>query len=90
MCQYIVKEIPEPFPLPHEASVVKVAAGWAHCVSVTGILFYFGLRLLITRLFKGSEEKKLHNGYVNVTCFPLYINVIFYLNCLFNLAYDRQ
>ncbi|KAG8649356.1 ultraviolet-B receptor UVR8 isoform X3 [Manihot esculenta] len=28
-------EIPEPFPLPHEASVVKVAAGWAHCVSVT-------------------------------------------------------
>ncbi|KAJ9180676.1 hypothetical protein P3X46_008889 [Hevea brasiliensis] len=28
-------EIPEPFPLPHEASVVKAAAGWAHCVSVT-------------------------------------------------------
>ncbi|KAF7825627.1 ultraviolet-B receptor UVR8-like [Senna tora] len=28
-------ETPEPFPLPTEASVVKAAAGWAHCVSVT-------------------------------------------------------
>ncbi|KAJ7950266.1 Ultraviolet-B receptor UVR8 [Quillaja saponaria] len=28
-------EIPEPFSLPTEASVVKAAAGWAHCVSVT-------------------------------------------------------
>ncbi|XP_015897159.2 ultraviolet-B receptor UVR8 isoform X1 [Ziziphus jujuba] len=30
-------EIPEPFLLPTEASVVKAAAGWAHCVSVTDI-----------------------------------------------------
>ncbi|KAG2690641.1 hypothetical protein I3760_09G197000 [Carya illinoinensis] len=28
-------ETPEPFPLPTEAAVVKAAAGWAHCVSVT-------------------------------------------------------
>ncbi|KAK2968546.1 hypothetical protein RJ640_009391 [Escallonia rubra] len=28
-------EIPEPFPLPTETSIVKAAAGWAHCVSVT-------------------------------------------------------
>ncbi|KAK6933109.1 Regulator of chromosome condensation, RCC1 [Dillenia turbinata] len=28
-------EIPEPFPLPNEASIVKAAAGWAHCVAVT-------------------------------------------------------
>ncbi|KAK6929399.1 Regulator of chromosome condensation, RCC1 [Dillenia turbinata] len=28
-------EIPEPFPLPTEASIVKAAAGWAHCVAVT-------------------------------------------------------
>ncbi|XP_054784175.1 ultraviolet-B receptor UVR8-like isoform X2 [Prosopis cineraria] len=28
-------ETPEPFPVPTEASVVKAAAGWAHCVSVT-------------------------------------------------------
>ncbi|KAI9154028.1 hypothetical protein LWI28_020122 [Acer negundo] len=28
-------ETPEAFPLPTEASVVKAAAGWAHCVSVT-------------------------------------------------------
>ncbi|KAL5569010.1 hypothetical protein UlMin_025585 [Ulmus minor] len=28
-------EIPEPFPLPTEASIVKAAAGWAHCISVT-------------------------------------------------------
>ncbi|XVE96925.1 hypothetical protein REPUB_Repub02eG0266000 [Reevesia pubescens] len=28
-------ETPEPFPLPTEASTVKAAAGWAHCVSVT-------------------------------------------------------
>jgi len=31
-----VKETPEPFPLPTEASIVKAAAGWAHCVAVTG------------------------------------------------------
>ncbi|KAF8402976.1 hypothetical protein HHK36_011069 [Tetracentron sinense] len=29
-------ETPEPFPLPTEASIVKAAAGWAHCVSITG------------------------------------------------------
>ncbi|XP_010256797.1 PREDICTED: ultraviolet-B receptor UVR8-like isoform X2 [Nelumbo nucifera] len=28
-------ETPEPFPLPTDASIVKAAAGWAHCVSVT-------------------------------------------------------
>ncbi|KAA8539684.1 hypothetical protein F0562_026376 [Nyssa sinensis] len=28
-------ETPEPFPLPTEATVVKAAAGWAHCISVT-------------------------------------------------------
>lgn len=29
--------MPEPFPLPTDAIIVKAAAGWAHCVSVTGI-----------------------------------------------------
>ncbi|WMV44310.1 hypothetical protein MTR67_037695 [Solanum verrucosum] len=28
-------ETPEPFPLPTEDPIVKAAAGWAHCVSVT-------------------------------------------------------
>ncbi|KAE9598772.1 putative regulator of chromosome condensation 1/beta-lactamase-inhibitor protein II [Lupinus albus] len=28
-------ETPEPFPLPTDASIVKAAAGWAHCVAVT-------------------------------------------------------
>ncbi|KAK9290547.1 hypothetical protein L1049_008717 [Liquidambar formosana] len=28
-------ENPEPFPLPTEISIVKAAAGWGHCVSVT-------------------------------------------------------
>ncbi|XP_038710457.1 ultraviolet-B receptor UVR8-like isoform X2 [Tripterygium wilfordii] len=28
-------EIPEPFPLPTEASIVRAAAGWAHCIAVT-------------------------------------------------------
>ncbi|KAI8564107.1 hypothetical protein RHMOL_Rhmol03G0156600 [Rhododendron molle] len=28
-------ETPEPFPLPTEASIVKAAAGWAHCVAAT-------------------------------------------------------
>ncbi|XP_034693894.1 ultraviolet-B receptor UVR8-like isoform X2 [Vitis riparia] len=28
-------ETPEPFPLPTEAPIVKAAAGWAHCVSLT-------------------------------------------------------
>ncbi|XP_035839387.1 ultraviolet-B receptor UVR8 [Helianthus annuus] len=34
MCCFF-KETPEPFPLPNEVSVVKAAAGWAHCVCVT-------------------------------------------------------
>ncbi|XP_058109498.1 ultraviolet-B receptor UVR8-like isoform X2 [Magnolia sinica] len=29
------EETPEPFPLPTETSIVKAAAGWAHCVAVT-------------------------------------------------------
>lgn len=33
----IVKEMPEPFPLPSEVIIARAAAGWAHCVSVTGI-----------------------------------------------------
>ncbi|KDP44887.1 hypothetical protein JCGZ_01387 [Jatropha curcas] len=28
-------EIPEPFPLPTEATIVKAASGWAHCVAAT-------------------------------------------------------
>ncbi|XP_011085016.1 ultraviolet-B receptor UVR8 isoform X1 [Sesamum indicum] len=28
-------EMPEPFPLPTEAVIVKAAAGWAHCAAVT-------------------------------------------------------
>ncbi|KAJ4719959.1 Ultraviolet-B receptor UVR8 [Melia azedarach] len=28
-------ETPAPFPLPMETSIVKAAAGWAHCVAVT-------------------------------------------------------
>ncbi|TXG49834.1 hypothetical protein EZV62_025709 [Acer yangbiense] len=37
-------EIPEPFPLPMEASIVKAAAGWAHCAAVTesGEIFTWG------------------------------------------------
>ncbi|KAM7499303.1 hypothetical protein LguiA_023717 [Lonicera macranthoides] len=31
------KEMPEPFPLPTEAAIMRAAAGWAHCVSVTEI-----------------------------------------------------
>ena len=40
-----VKETPEPFPLPTQASIIKAAAGWAHCVAVTGkidFLILFG------------------------------------------------
>ncbi|XP_027160079.1 ultraviolet-B receptor UVR8-like isoform X1 [Coffea eugenioides] len=28
-------EMPEPFPLPTDGSIVRAAAGWAHCVAVT-------------------------------------------------------
>ncbi|KAL3523858.1 hypothetical protein ACH5RR_016692 [Cinchona calisaya] len=28
-------EMPEPFPLPNEVSIIRAAAGWAHCVAVT-------------------------------------------------------
>ncbi|XP_023763790.1 ultraviolet-B receptor UVR8 isoform X1 [Lactuca sativa] len=30
-------ETPEPFPLPNEISITRAAAGWAHCVCVTGV-----------------------------------------------------
>ncbi|XP_031487493.1 ultraviolet-B receptor UVR8-like isoform X1 [Nymphaea colorata] len=29
------EEMPEPFPLPTEAAIIKAAASWAHCVAVT-------------------------------------------------------
>jgi len=32
----LVKETPEPFPLPTEAPVVQASSGWAHCAVVTG------------------------------------------------------
>lgn len=32
----IVEDTPEPFPLPTQALVLMAAAGWAHCVTVTG------------------------------------------------------
>ncbi|KAK2637365.1 hypothetical protein Ddye_032157 [Dipteronia dyeriana] len=37
-------ELPEPFLLPTEASIVKAAAGWAHCAAVTesGEIFTWG------------------------------------------------
>ncbi|GFP86361.1 ultraviolet-b receptor uvr8 [Phtheirospermum japonicum] len=37
-------EMPEPFPLPNEAIIVRAAAGWAHCVSATevGEVFTWG------------------------------------------------
>ncbi|XP_050212038.1 ultraviolet-B receptor UVR8 isoform X2 [Mercurialis annua] len=37
-------EIPEAFPLPNEASIIKAAAGWAHCVAatVTGEVYTWG------------------------------------------------
>lgn len=36
---HLLKKTPEAFLLPSEASIVKAAAGWAHCVSVTGNSF---------------------------------------------------
>lgn len=34
-----LQERPEPFPLPSESPIMQAAAGWAHCVVVTGVLF---------------------------------------------------
>lgn len=34
----ILQEVPEAFPLPSEVAIVKAAAGWAHCVAVTGMI----------------------------------------------------
>ncbi|KAD5962036.1 hypothetical protein E3N88_13509 [Mikania micrantha] len=37
-------ETPEPFPLPNEVTLVRAAAGWAHCVcvTVTGEVYTWG------------------------------------------------
>lgn len=48
----IVKEIPEAFPLPTEALVVKADAGWAHCVSVTGTVSFSLLQPKLVREFQ--------------------------------------
>ncbi|OVA15573.1 Regulator of chromosome condensation [Macleaya cordata] len=61
-------EIPEPFPLPTEASIVKAAAGWAHCVSVTekGEVYTWGWKECVPsgkvigdQPAGGSQEKDL-------------------------------
>lgn len=52
-CMYVfhMKEIPGAYKLPTEASVVKAAAGWAHCATVNGNAyltgFFFSLYILI-------------------------------------------
>ncbi|KAL7248388.1 hypothetical protein ACSBR2_003164 [Camellia fascicularis] len=46
-----VKETPEPFPLPTEAPMMKTAAGWAHCVSVT-----LGCKLGPARLIRAPAQ----------------------------------
>jgi hypothetical protein len=49
-----VKETPEAFLLPSEASILKAAAGWAHCVSVTGNPLFSSLsRKYTSKMFKG-------------------------------------
>ncbi|XP_059428338.1 ultraviolet-B receptor UVR8-like isoform X2 [Corylus avellana] len=59
-------ETPEPFPLPTEASVLKAAAGWAHCVSVTetGEVYTWGWKecipsekILCDLLIRGNFQK---------------------------------
>ncbi|KAK9127044.1 hypothetical protein Syun_015841 [Stephania yunnanensis] len=64
-------EIPEPFPLPTEASIVKAAAGWAHCVSATdaGEVYTWGWKECVPtgkvvggdHPSLGSLEKDLHD-----------------------------
>ncbi|KAI4356512.1 hypothetical protein L6164_000531 [Bauhinia variegata] len=63
-------EIPEAFPLPTEASVVKAAAGWAHCVSVTekGEVYAWGWKecvpsgKFISDFFSGGSLQKEVSG----------------------------
>ncbi|KAK9154365.1 hypothetical protein Sjap_001845 [Stephania japonica] len=64
-------EIPEPFPLPTAASIVKAAAGWAHCVSATdaGEVYTWGWKECVPtgkvvggdQSTVGSLEKDLHD-----------------------------
>ena len=53
----IFKETPEPFPLPTEASIVKAAAGWAHCVSVTGTVISLSINefVILLLMFKKTQ-----------------------------------
>ncbi|KAI4354553.1 hypothetical protein L6164_003405 [Bauhinia variegata] len=63
-------ETPEAFPLPTEASVVKAAAGWANCVSVTekGEVYTWGWKecvpsgKFISDFFSGESLQKEVSG----------------------------
>ncbi|XP_049405781.1 ultraviolet-B receptor UVR8 isoform X1 [Solanum stenotomum] len=60
-------EIPEPFPLPDEISIVKAAAGWAHCVAVTetGEVYTWGWKECIpSGKFLGEQavDKEVSDG----------------------------
>ncbi|XP_060212896.1 ultraviolet-B receptor UVR8 isoform X2 [Lycium barbarum] len=60
-------EIPEPFPLPDEISIVKAAAGWAHCVAVTetGEVYTWGWKECIPSgkfLGEPAADKEVSDG----------------------------
>lgn len=52
--------MPEPFPLPTESSIVRAAAGWAHCVSVTGNIWISHTEFFKIKISQLDSGKMYH------------------------------
>ncbi|KAG6758301.1 hypothetical protein POTOM_038641 [Populus tomentosa] len=55
-------ETPEAFPLPTEASIVKAAAGWAHCVAATAQTLEKSIHGDGKNVFPQGKSLEIHQG----------------------------
>ncbi|KAJ6983052.1 hypothetical protein NC653_026004 [Populus alba x Populus x berolinensis] len=56
-------ETPEAFPLPTEASIVKAAAGWAHCVAATAQTLEKSIHGDGKNVFPQGKSLEIHQGW---------------------------
>lgn len=58
---FINQETPEVFDLPTKVPIVKAAAGWAHCVAVTGCMPTCTFCLYLVEYFTCHTRKKVEH-----------------------------